>query len=267
MDCAIIYIHFRNIQPPISLKINAASLIRNTLAIIITNLLKQQDLTFSSNIFYGSFNADFIAAKASLVFISSSGNGSSCSRSGGGRGSGCDSTSTCGSSTSKNLSWTGKCKLGAIGGVRVGKYNLGTRAGKCKVSVRVGKHKLGAKAGRYKLRAQVRAGKYKFRARAGKYKLGVRVGKYRLRARTGRYKLGPRAGKYKLGASAGKRKFGVKVGVREIQRLHSNIFCYSNIKCHSIFNYWSVGFSVPPSIRHFSRDCVNSFFFVLHGGR
>ena len=40
------------------------------------------------------------------------------------------------------MPWTGKCKFGAIAGVRVGKYNLGTRAGKCKVSVRVGKHKL-----------------------------------------------------------------------------------------------------------------------------
>ena len=50
MDSAIICIHYRNTQPPISLKINAASLIRNTLAIILTNLLKH-DLTFSSNAF------------------------------------------------------------------------------------------------------------------------------------------------------------------------------------------------------------------------
>ena len=48
MDSAIICIHFRNTQPTISLKINAVSLIRNTLAIILTNLLKQ-DLTFSLN--------------------------------------------------------------------------------------------------------------------------------------------------------------------------------------------------------------------------
>ena len=34
----------------------------------------------------------------------------------------------CGSS--KILTWTGKYKLGAIVGARVGKYNLGTRAGK-----------------------------------------------------------------------------------------------------------------------------------------
>ena len=46
MDSAIICIHFRNSQPPISLKITAASLIRKTLVIILTNLLKQ-DLTFS----------------------------------------------------------------------------------------------------------------------------------------------------------------------------------------------------------------------------
>ena len=48
MDSAIICIHFRNTQPPIFLKINAASLIRNTLAFILTNLLKQ-GLNFSSN--------------------------------------------------------------------------------------------------------------------------------------------------------------------------------------------------------------------------
>ena len=48
MDSAIICIHLRKTQPPISLKINAASLIRNTLAIILINLLKQ-GLTFSSN--------------------------------------------------------------------------------------------------------------------------------------------------------------------------------------------------------------------------
>ena len=50
MDPAIICIHLRNTQPPVSLKVNAASLIRDTLAIILTNLLKQ-DLTFSSNTF------------------------------------------------------------------------------------------------------------------------------------------------------------------------------------------------------------------------
>ena len=32
MDSVIIYIQFRNIQPPISLKVTAASLIKNTLA-------------------------------------------------------------------------------------------------------------------------------------------------------------------------------------------------------------------------------------------
>ena len=74
------------------------------------------------------------------------------------------------------MSLSGKCKLGAIAGVRVGKYNLGTKASKCKVSVWVSKHKLGTRAGRYKLGA--RASKYKLgaRARAGKYKLGARAG-------------------------------------------------------------------------------------------
>ena len=52
MGSVIICIHFRKTQPPICLKINAASLIRNTLAIILPNLLKQ-DLTFSSNTFKG----------------------------------------------------------------------------------------------------------------------------------------------------------------------------------------------------------------------
>ena len=49
MDSAIIRIYFRNSQPPISLTA-AASLFRDTLAIALTNLLKQ-NLTFSSNIF------------------------------------------------------------------------------------------------------------------------------------------------------------------------------------------------------------------------
>ena len=105
--------------------------------------------------------------KASLVIISSSGNSSSCSRSG--FGSASDSTSTCGSSSSssKILPWTGKYKLGAIAGVRVGKYSLGTRAGKCKVSVRFGKHKLGVRAGRYKLGSQARTSNYKLGASSG----------------------------------------------------------------------------------------------------
>ena len=99
MDSAIICIHLRNTQPAILLKINAAFLIRNRLAIILTNLLKQ-DLTFSSNTFKGPFNADFAAANASLVIniSKSSGDSSSCS-SGRGSSSGSDSTSTCDSSS------------------------------------------------------------------------------------------------------------------------------------------------------------------------
>ena len=115
MDSAIICIHLRNTQPPISLKINAASLTRNTLVIILTNLLKH-DLTVSSNTFYGPFNGDFAAAKTSLVIIisNSSGSSSCCSRSGGSNGSSSDSTSSCGSSSSEMLSWNGKYKsLGA----------------------------------------------------------------------------------------------------------------------------------------------------------
>ena len=63
MDSAIICIYFRNTQLAISFKMNAASLIRNMLAIILRNLLKQY-LTFSSNTFQGPFNADLAAAKA-----------------------------------------------------------------------------------------------------------------------------------------------------------------------------------------------------------
>ena len=44
------YLHSSQKHPAVSLKINAVSLIRNTLAVIITNLLKQ-GLTFSSNTF------------------------------------------------------------------------------------------------------------------------------------------------------------------------------------------------------------------------
>ena len=108
----------RNSQPPISLKITAASLIRKTLAIISTNLLKQ-GLPFSSNTFYVSFKADFATAKISRVISSSSSgssNSSSFSRSGGGSSSGSDSTSGCGSSSSKILTCTGEYKLGGIAG-------------------------------------------------------------------------------------------------------------------------------------------------------
>ena len=49
MDSAIICFHFRKIHPPISLKITAVSLIRNTLAITLTDLLKK-DLTFKGRL-------------------------------------------------------------------------------------------------------------------------------------------------------------------------------------------------------------------------
>ena len=103
IDSAIIWIYFRNSQQPISLTA-AASLFRDTLAITLTDLLKQ-NLTFSSNIFKGPFNVDFAAAKAShVVSISSS---TSSNSGGGGDGSGSDSTSSCGKS-SKILTWTRK---------------------------------------------------------------------------------------------------------------------------------------------------------------
>ena len=49
MDSAIIWIYFRNSQPPISLRA-AASLFRDTLAITLISLLKE-NLTFLPNIF------------------------------------------------------------------------------------------------------------------------------------------------------------------------------------------------------------------------
>ena len=49
MDSAITWIYFKNSQPTISLTA-AASLFRATLAITVTNLMKQ-DLNFSSDIF------------------------------------------------------------------------------------------------------------------------------------------------------------------------------------------------------------------------
>ena len=103
MDSAIIWIYFRNSQPPISLTA-AASLFRDTLAITLTDLLKQ-NLTFSSNNFKGPFNVNFAAAKASHVVIISS--STSSNSGGGGDGSGSDSTSSCGKS-SKILTWTRK---------------------------------------------------------------------------------------------------------------------------------------------------------------
>ena len=68
MDSAIICIYFRNTQLAISFKMNAASLIRNMLAIILRNLLKQY-LTFSSNTFQGPFNTHLAAAKAFFFYI------------------------------------------------------------------------------------------------------------------------------------------------------------------------------------------------------
>ena len=52
MDSAIICFHFRKIHRPVLLKITAVSLIRNTLAITLTDLLKK-DLTFTSISFKG----------------------------------------------------------------------------------------------------------------------------------------------------------------------------------------------------------------------
>ena len=93
MDSAISCFHFRNSQPPISLKTTAASVIRNTLAITLTNLLKK-DFTFSSNIFSGPFNADFAAANAFLVVIIIISSSSSSSNGGGIGASGSDINST-----------------------------------------------------------------------------------------------------------------------------------------------------------------------------
>ena len=123
MDSAIICIHSRKSQPQISWKITAVSLIRNKLAITLTNLLTQ-GLTFSSNIFYGSFNVNFAAVIACLIIIiiSSSSNSSS-----GVSGSNSDSTSSCGSS--KILTWACKYKSGVMAGTRVGKHKFRARAG------------------------------------------------------------------------------------------------------------------------------------------
>ena len=52
------------------------------------------------------------------------------SSSGGGGASDSDINSTRSCGSSKILTWTGKCKPGAIEGAWDGKYTLGTRAGK-----------------------------------------------------------------------------------------------------------------------------------------
>ena len=127
MDSAIICIYLRNSQPPISLKITATSLIRNTLVITLTNLLKLK-LSFSPNIFSGSFNASFAAANAFLVIFIISTNCNSSSSSGGGSDSDSNSASSC--TSTKIWTWTSKYKSGAIVVARVAKYNLETSAKK-----------------------------------------------------------------------------------------------------------------------------------------
>ena len=127
MDSAIICIYLRNSQPPISLKITATSLIRNTLVITLTNLLKLK-LSFSPNIFSGSFNASFAAANAFLVIFIISTNCNSSSSSGGGSDSDSNSASSC--ISTKIWTWTSKYKSGAIVVARVAKYNLETSAKK-----------------------------------------------------------------------------------------------------------------------------------------
>ena len=73
---------------------------------------------------------DFAATNAFLVIINISSSSSS-SSGGGGGASGSDINSTSSScASSKILTWTGKCKSGAIAGAGIGKYNLGTRASK-----------------------------------------------------------------------------------------------------------------------------------------
>ena len=127
MDSAIICIYLRNSQPPISLKITATSLIRNTLVITLTNLLKLK-LSFSPNIFSGSFNASFAAANAFLVIFIISTNCNSSSSSGGGSDSDSNSASSC--ISTKIWTRTSKYKSGAIVVARVAKYNLETSAKK-----------------------------------------------------------------------------------------------------------------------------------------
>ena len=69
MDPVIICIHFGSNQPPVSLKITTAtSLLKETLAITPTNLLKQ-DFTYSSNASWGPFCADFCCRKGISCLI------------------------------------------------------------------------------------------------------------------------------------------------------------------------------------------------------
>ena len=91
---------------------------------------------------YGSHTC----SSSSSSNIGSSCNSCSGSRGGGGRGNCSDNTSNCDSS-SRNLTRTGKYKLGARAGLRIGKFNLETRAGKCKLGARAVKQKFGAKTG------------------------------------------------------------------------------------------------------------------------
>ena len=125
MDLAILCFHFRKLHPPIFLKIIALFLIRNTLAITLTDLLKK-DLTFKGRLMRVLLHfllllslvvlAVVVAAVGVVVIVV------------GASDSDINSTSSCGSS--KILTWTGKYKPGAIAGAWDGKYTLGTRAGK-----------------------------------------------------------------------------------------------------------------------------------------
>ena len=161
MDSAIIWIYFRISQPPISFTV-AALLFKDTLAITLANLLKQ-NLRFASNIFSGPFNVDFAAVKAFLVIISSSTSSSSGGGGGGGDGSGNDRTSSCGKVVVVK-SWPEQVN-----------NKLEARATKCKFVARATKHKSEARTSKHKFGA--RALKYKLVAKAGKYKLGRRSGK------------------------------------------------------------------------------------------
>ena len=105
MDSAVIWIYFKNSQPPISL--TACFSIQGHIGHYTTKFT-ETELDFFLKYLLRAIYVDIAAVKVSLVIISSSTSSSSSSSGGsGGNGSGSYSTSSCGSS-SRILTWTGK---------------------------------------------------------------------------------------------------------------------------------------------------------------
>ena len=207
MDSVIIWIYFRISQPPISFTA-AAPLFKDTLAITLANLLKQ-NLRFSSISFKGHLMWILLPWRHFLL-----------------------------------LSLVVLVVLVVVVVAVVVMVVVVIVQVSVTVVVKswpeLVNNKLETRATKYKFGA--RGGKHIFGARAVKYKLGARAGKHKLGPRAGKYESEARAGKYKLGAGAGKYKYPQKYLNLNINLLLRPLFTYSESTIETPKNMFKVNY-------------------------